>query len=128
MKNLSIIIVACLSVLFTIAACTPYDSNRVNKELVQGKWQLVDVEHELYDTIAVDYASELTYLIFEEDTCIQYMPDLNDTLKLMFSIRDFQLAFIKDSLVVSKFNIDSLTDYKLVLSQSEGERVYKRVE
>lgn len=127
MKYLYVIIISFL-VAYVIVSCTPYNSNEVNKQLIQGKWLLMDVEHDVYDTISVDYIREETYLSFEGDSCIQYMPDLKDTLNLSFSIKDYQLAFFKDSLIVGKFSIDSLTDKKLILSHDLSERVYLKVE
>lgn len=115
-------------ILLSIVSCTYYNSDKVNMKMIQGKWQLVDVEHNIYDTVSVDYTKEQTYLIFEDDKCTQYMPDLKDTLKLNFSIRDYQLAFIKDSTLISVFSIDSLTEQTLILSHETNERIYKKVE
>lgn len=126
MKSISLII-ACAFVICVIVSCTPYNSNRVNEQLIQGKWQLMDVEHDVYDIISVDYTKEQTYLEFEGDSCIQYMPDLKDTLMLFFSIRDYQLAFFHDSLMVSRFSIDSLNEKKLVLSHNSNQRVYMKI-
>lgn len=117
-----------ISVLLFIASCTYYNSDKVNTKMIQGKWQLIDVEHNIYDTVSVDYTKEQTYLIFEDDRCTQYMPDLKDTLHLIFSIRDYQLAFFKDSTLVSVFSIDSLTEQTLILSHETNERIYKKIE
>lgn len=115
-------------ILWGIVACTPYDSNKVNNELIQGKWQLIDVDHEVYDTIAVDYSRELTYLAFVGDTCTQYMPDLRDTLMWAFTIHDYRLILLKDSSSIIRFEIDSLTDRTLVLSHDASEHIYRKVE
>jgi len=108
-------------------ACTSYNSDKANTELIQGKWLLVDVDHSIYDTITVDYSNEQTFLIFEGSKCIQYMPDLNDTLDLTFSIHNFQLVLYKDSIPLSKFMIDTLTTEELILSHEKSERLYKKI-
>lgn len=110
-------------------SCTSYDSNKVNTELIQGKWQLVDIEHSRhqYDTLSIDYLKEITFLVFDGNKCTQNMPDLEDTLNLTFSIHDFKLMLYKDSICINKLNIDSLTSEKLVLSQEDSEHIYTKI-
>lgn len=110
-------------------ACTSYNSNKVNTELIQGKWQLVDIEHSSheYDTLSIDYLEEITLLRFDGDKCIQYMPDLGDTLNFTFAIHDYKLMLYKDNVFINRLNIDSLTSDKLVLSQTDSEHIYRKI-
>lgn len=122
-------------IIFTIAisalfiTCTSYDSNKVNTNLIQGKWQLVDTENQnnILDTVRIDYSKEITYLTFNGTTCTQHMPDLADTLNFTFSIYDYKLMLYKDNVLVNKLDIDSLNSDKLVLSQEKSEHIYKKI-
>jgi len=100
----------------------------VNNELIQGKWLLIDVDRELYDSVKVDYAKELTFLIFKNNECIQYMPDWMDTLKFTFAIDNYKLHLYKDSTPFRTLTINSLSSDSLTLSVKENEWVYKKTE
>lgn len=129
-KNIHIYIKAfTIAITCLLIACTPYDSNKVNTDLIQGKWQLVDIKNfdQAQDSILIDYSKDITFLIFDDNTFIQQMPDLKDTLILNFRIHDYHLYLLKDSLTVNKLSIDSLTVEKLVLSQKNDTHIYKRI-
>lgn len=113
-------------ILFSTISCRPYDSDEANRELIQGSWKLLNVEHSVYDSIYVDYAKEETFLIFKGDSCREYMVDLADTLDLSFIIRDYHLAFVKNDTIIGRFSIDSLTDKTLILSFEKDKRIYKK--
>lgn len=115
-------------IISTSWGCTHYDSNKVNNELIQGKWLLIDVDRELYDSVKVDYAKELTFLIFKNNECIQYMPDWMDTLKFTFAIDNYKLHLYKDSTPFRTLTINSLSSDSLTLSVKENEWVYKKTE
>lgn len=117
------------SIIYIFVTCTPYNSDKVNTELIQGKWQLMDTKNhkDKLDTVQIDYSEEFTYLIFKGNKCIQYMPDLADTLDFTFSIYDYKLTLYKDSIYINKLNIDSLSSDKLVLSQENSEHIYKKI-
>lgn len=122
-----IIYIITISVL--LITCTSYDSNKVNTNLIQGKWQLIDTENhsDALDTVLIDYSTEITYLTFDGTRCTQYMPDLADTLKFTFSIHDYKLMLYKDNVLVNKLDIDSLSSEKLILSQNKGGHIYKKI-
>ncbi|MDR2954479.1 MAG: hypothetical protein LBV43_05315 [Prevotella sp.] len=117
-----------ITTIYLFAACTPYNSNEANIRMIQGTWLLQDVEHSVLDTVTVDYNEERTYLIFKGSDCIQYMPDLQDTLKFTFAIRDYKLILFRDSLILNTLHIDTLTNESLILSHEKSERVYKRIQ
>lgn len=123
-KTIFITAIVCIFI-----GCTSYNSNKVNTELIQGKWQLVDIEHfsHQYDTLSIDYLEEITFLVFDGDKCTQYMPDLGDTLNLTFSILDYKLMLYKGEVCINKLNIDSLTSERLVLSQEDSEHIYTKI-
>lgn len=109
-------------------SCTAYDSDRVNRQLIQGKWMLVDVNDRIYDTVFVDYHKEITYLLFEGDKCTELLQDLNDTTHFNFNIRDYSLNLYKDSLLISIFAITTLTKDSLTLSVDKSHRRYIKIE
>lgn len=124
MRYYSILILS--FILFFVISCTPYNSNEVNKELIQGTWRLIDVEHSVYDSVFIDYSKEQTYLIFKGDSCREYMQDLKDTLNLAFLIKDYHLAFTSNDTIIGRFSIDSLTDKTMILSFESNMRIYKK--
>lgn len=89
----------------------------------------MDAEYtsQVLDTVEVDYARELTFLVFEGDKCTQLMPDLKDTVHFTFVIHDYYLKLYKDSTLINNLNIDSLTQDKLILSQKKSEHIYKKI-
>lgn len=117
-----------MSILFVLSCCTPYDSNKVNKELLNGKWVLTDVDHSNYDTIKVDYTNELTYLLFKQDSCIQVMPDLQDTSYFSFRVHNYEIQLLQKNNPVGRLEIDILTKDSLVLLRDSNRYQYKRIE
>lgn len=101
---------------FLLFSCKPYNSNKVNTTLIEGRWLLVDVDSKKFDSITVDYTTELTYLIFRGDSCIQQLIDIDETSYFTFSVNNFYLNLMKDSAIVSSLRIDKLTSDSLVLS------------
>ena len=57
-------VISFLFILFFTISCTPYNSDNVNKQMIQGTWKLIDVEHSVYDSVYVNYAKEQTYLMY----------------------------------------------------------------
>ncbi|MDU1889428.1 MAG: hypothetical protein E6767_01955 [Dysgonomonas sp.] len=108
--------------------CTPYNSDKVNTELLQGKWVLTDVNDSVLDTINVDYTKELTFLLFSKDSCIQIMPDIKDTTFLSFNVHNYKLNFFSNNKQINQLQIDVLTKDSLVLSQYQNWHKYKRAE
>ena len=52
---------------YLLCGCTPYNADKVNTSLIQGKWILADVDRTIYDNVDVDYNKDRTYLIFDGD-------------------------------------------------------------
>jgi hypothetical protein len=119
-----------LLALFTclLLCCKPYDSDKANHKFIQGKWMLVDVERNLFDTVKVDYDKQITYLIFSGDKCSQQMVDLNETSEYTFTIRNFELNLRTDSVLNNSLHIDMLTADSLILSKGDDSLwKYKKV-
>lgn len=126
-KLLYFIISGILSCIFI--ACKPYSSDKKNTDLIQGKWVLTEVKrnHDILDTVSVDFTKEQTFLVFEGSKCTQYMPDVGDTLHLTFRIRDYQIGLYKDSVRINILNIDTLTSNLLYLSLKDDQWEYMKV-
>ena len=122
------IILKFLFAVFLLYACTPYNADKVNTGLIQGKWELTDVDREVYDSINVDYNNERTYLVFDGDEFIQYMSDWKDTLNFRFTIHNYELNLYKGDDPFRSLDIDALTNDSLVLSFAENKWVYKKTE
>ncbi|SBV93932.1 hypothetical protein [uncultured Dysgonomonas sp.] len=113
---------------YLFCGCTPYNADKVNTSLIQGKWILTDVDRVIYDSINVDYNKERTYLIFEGDKCAQHMSDWKDTLTFRFTIHNYELNLYKDDAPFRSLDIDALSQDSLVLSAGENKWVYKKAE
>lgn len=103
-----------------LLCCKPYNSDEANHKLIQGKWMLVDVERDMFDTVKVDYNKQLTYLIFNDNKCSQQMVDLNETSNYTFTIRDFDLNLYTDSVLNNTLHINKLTTDSLILSKGDS--------
>jgi len=130
MKKFIYTVITVLSIIFTFSVCTPYNSNKVNYEMIQGKWILVDAHHaeKRIDTAFLDFEKEQTILLFEDNKCFQYMPYINDTLTFTFYINDYKLSLYKDSVPVNTFGIIALTQDSLILLNNTTLRKYKKTE
>lgn len=120
-----------LLTLFTslLLCCKPYNSDKANHKLIQGKWMLVDAERNLLDTIKVDYDKQITYLVFNGDKCSQQMVDLNEISEYTFTISDFELNLHTDSVLNNTLHINLLTADSLILSKGDDSLwKYKRIE
>ncbi|MBD8390122.1 hypothetical protein [Dysgonomonas sp. BGC7] len=122
-------IIPFILITFIYLQCTPYNSDKVNHQLIQGKWMLVEADHnnKILDTVKVDYQNNQTILVFDDNNFTQYMPDLNDTINLRFLIKDYSLALLKDTIFVNTFSIKQLTQDSLILSQETNKRIYKKI-
>lgn len=111
---------------YLFCCCTPYNADKVNNSLIQGKWILTDVDRAVYDSINVDYNKERTYLIFDGDKCAQHMSDWEDTLNFRFTIHNYELNLYKDDTPFRSLDIDALSKDSLVLSIADNKWVYKK--
>ncbi|MBK5721931.1 hypothetical protein JGH11_13710 [Dysgonomonas sp. Marseille-P4677] len=127
-RNRIIATVSILISIFTFVNCTPYNSDKVNTDLIQGKWLLIEADRSVYDTVEVDYTKDLTYLIFEEDRCRQYMSDWKDTMEFIYTIHNYELTLYKDSIPFRMLDIKTLTSDSLVLSFKDDKWEYKKLE
>ncbi|MDR0825129.1 MAG: hypothetical protein LBN74_08555 [Prevotella sp.] len=111
-----------------LGSCKRYDGDATNRKLIQGKWKLVDVEHEYYDSIRIDYDKQSTYLVFDRSDCTQLMPG-TDTSYYTFSIHNYTLFLYIDSIFDNRLDISVLTSDSLILSRGIANRwKYRRME
>ncbi|MDH6307668.1 hypothetical protein M2451_000117 [Dysgonomonas sp. PFB1-18] len=117
-----------LTAVFTF--CTPYSSDKMNMQMIQGRWMLVDTRHatKKLDTVYIDYNKQQTFIVFNKDTFTQYMPYLNDTVTLTFNIHEYMLSLNNDSVRSNTFSIVSLTADSLILKNKNSIRKYKKTE
>jgi hypothetical protein len=113
---------------YLLCGCTPYNADKVNSGLIQGKWILADVDRAIYDSVNVDYNKERTYLIFDGDKCTQYMSDRKDSMNFRFTIHNYELNLYKDDVPFRSLDIETLSKDSLVLSVTENKWVYKKAE
>ncbi len=129
MKIFSHTIITVILILFLFSFCTPYNSNKVNYEMIQGKWLLTNSKHAKVeiDTVFIDFEKEQIMLTFEDNKCTQYMPYMNDTLEFTFYIDDYKLALYKDTSWINTFGIVALTQDSLILLNNTTLRKYKKI-
>jgi len=122
------IIIPFISIIFSL--CTPYNSNKVNTDLIQGRWLLVDSEHakQEFDTLFIDYEKERIILNFDQNKCIQYLPYMQDTLVFDFYIHNYKLSISKGNIPVNTFGIVALTKDSLILLNNTTLRKYIKTE
>lgn len=114
--------------IFLLYACKPYDSDEVNRQLLQGKWMLLKPDYADRDSVASGIGQEYTYLSFDADTCREDMPDLHIRSTYIFKVNDFTLnLYARDSLI-NTLRILRLTNDSLTLSKDADRWRYKRVE
>lgn len=111
--------------------CTPYDSNEANRQIIQGKWMLVDLKRSsAFDSLSVDFLEQQTYLVFEDSLFSQKFVDLEQIETYKFKIKNFRLGLFDNDLLVQELDIDKLTKDSLILSQKADSSiwVYKKAE
>lgn len=110
-----------------LLSCKPYNSNEVNRQLLQGSWKLIatnNLERDSSDAgLHIDFD-----IRFEGDSCCEYARDFNRLTKYKFLIDDFSLDLFNNDSLVSKINITTLTKDSLTLSQLRTWWVYKKIE
>lgn len=111
--------------------CKPYDTNEANKQLVQGKWMLVDLKRAgIPDSLSVDFNDQKTILIFKDSLFTQQLVDLDQVENYQFRINNYRLGLFENSLLVQELSIDKLTKDSLILTQKADSSIwkYKKIE
>lgn len=98
--------------------CDGFDSDKMNKHLVQGKWRLVDAKQLVNDTAKINLNDLEISLMFKGDTCIQDLTGLKTTL-YTFSIHNYTLLLFKDSVFENRLEINKLTEDSLIFTQDK---------
>lgn len=123
-KGLIALLIFCL-----FYACTPYDSNKVNKQLLQGTWLLQDLYYISSDSILIsEYKpKDSVTLLFDEDNYKEYIGVSHETVDLMFNVSDYRIMFYQDSSIYDWTNIEALSPDSLVLSKANRIWKYKKI-
>ncbi len=130
MKRYLYLTISATLLLAAFAYCTPYNSDKANMQMIQGRWMLVDTRHatKKLDTVYIDYNKQQTFIVFDKNTFTQYMPYLSDTVNLTFTIHDYVLSLNNDSTRNNNFGIVTLTADSLILQNKSSIRKYKKIE
>lgn len=123
-KGVVLFIILCL-----YGACTPYDGNKVNNDLLQGEWMMVDMYYILSDsTIVSEYKPNDSILLqFDGNEYLEYIRSENKRINLKYNVLDYRILLYKDSSIYDWTNIDILTPDSLVLSKANKIWQYKKV-
>lgn len=113
--------VAIVALICILSSCKHFDSDALNRQQIQGRWRLVDVERKAYDSVKIDYSQQVTYLIFDGDKCVQDMIGLK-TSNYRFSIHNYMLTLYVDSVFDNRLEINTLTADSLILTQGKDSR------
>lgn len=111
--NIAFVILICI-----LSSCKRFDSDTLNRQMIQGKWRLVDVERKAYDSVKIDYTQQVTYLIFDGDKCTQDMVGLT-TSNYRFTIHNYMLTLYVDSVFDNRLEINTLTRDSLIFTQGK---------
>lgn len=116
-------------ILFSIAACTPYDSNKVNTNLLQGKWLKIDRFQIKNDTLANPTTlMDTTALTFDKESCSEYIFELKTTNTFSYKVQNYRLFLYRNDTLVNWFSIKTLANDSLVIEQAGIQLKYKKIE
>lgn len=110
-------------------ACTPYNSNKTNKDLLQGEWLMIDTYYISSDsTIISEYIPTDSILLrFDAGQYTEYLSGDHKEINLRFNVSEFRIMFYKDSSIYDWTNIDILTADSLVLSKANRIWQYRKI-
>jgi hypothetical protein len=90
----------------------------MNRQLIQGKWRLIEVYLDTQDTTEIDLEKLEIYLTFRGDTCIQDLTGMET--KYTYAIHNYNLLLYRDSIFENKLEINTLTEDSLALVQNKS--------
>lgn len=115
MKNYLLLII----IIFCFSCCTPFDSDRLNKKLIQGRWEQVDVISSDADSVFADREMHsATFLQFRGDSCFE-------TLRRADVDRNRYFQFDVNSYVVSLKETDHPTNYLVIAKLTADSLVFQ---
>lgn len=117
--------------ILSLFSCTPFDSNKLNKELIQGRWIQEQIFTENGDSIVIpeDYHSKNT-LYFWGDSCHEVLEDI-DTVSdrlFRFDINSYILSLDEKDYPINYLKIAKLTEDSLILQLNSRVYKYKKIE
>lgn len=105
-------------------SCSYYDSNAVNKNLLQGRWILKATDK---DSAFVNYHGDSILFIFKGDTCTERIINTEHEENYLMKINNYQLELSLNTDIVDRFNIIFLSSDSLVLGKNKNWWQYKKI-
>lgn len=110
--------------LFT--TCKPYNSSEANKNLLQGKWRLVDIRYNHEDSTQQNILKDSVYVEFRKDSVDEYINGY--VQKNIFKVKNYSIAFRVDSTTVHYGHITSLSKDTFRLRSKSFHLIYVKEE
>jgi len=113
-------------VLLFIVACKPYNSSEANKNLLQGKWRLVDLRYTNEDSTQQNILKDSVHIKFYGDSVDE---NINGHLwKYVFKVKNYNIAFQADSTRIHFGYITSLSKDTFQMKSKAYSRIYIKEE
>lgn len=112
-----------------IYACKPYDSDAANRKLIQGYWELCNIEYQTNTKKIAAPIKESTILIFNGDSSFVCHPNQNNTIGYKYKISNYNIITYQNDSITSNKNteIGLLTQNTLILKINNIQWKYKRI-
>ena len=112
------------ALLFT--TCKPYNSSEANKDLLQGKWHLVDIRYTHKDSLQQNILKDSVLIKFYGDSVDE---NINGHIrKYSFKVKNYSIAFQIDSSRTHYGNITSLSKDTFRMKSQSYDRIYIKEE
>ena len=112
-------------------ACTPYDSNKKNIDLLQGRWMMTNLYHVADDDstlVPESISPDSIILSFVGNEYIEYLTASQRQYNLTYDIYNYKMILYKNGTISDWFDIDVLTPDSLVLGKLDYKWQYKKIE
>lgn len=123
------IIVLLLCVTF-ISGCTPYDSDAVNKHLLQGYWRLDGIYYETDSTILAYPIQDTSVFFFKNDSCYFHRTLTDSVIKYRYEVNNYKITTYltdSDTLQSNGRDILLLSNDTLILGMNRVQWEYVKV-
>ena len=111
------------------ACCTPFDSNNLNKRMIQGRWEQVNIIPLDNDSISTDDSALSTMILdFRGDSCFETFSDADSNRHFGFMISSYVIRLEEANRPTSHLVIAKLTDDSLVFRTDSKILKYKKID
>lgn len=103
--------------LILCVSCKNFDSDSLNRTLIQGNWEQVQITYpdEQGETLITESPQDATLLQFREDSCIEVIPDVNQKKYFTYQIKSYILQLKEGEGKSNVLSISKLTEDSLIL-------------